>query len=117
MATLTTWTPDGSEKEEACPVLDDPEPDCYCLTLSSLDIPKAVQYCLRDFRQCPIYKRYMGIPYEREKEAACPVLDDPQPDCYCLTVSNYDVPRAIQYCLGDFKLCPIYLRHVGAAKY
>jgi len=62
MASLTTWTPDGSEREEACPVLDNPEPDCYCLNLTSLNIPKAVQFCLRDFRQCPIYKNYIGHP-------------------------------------------------------
>jgi hypothetical protein len=53
---LTTWTPDESEREETCPLLDNPEPDCYFLNLSSLSIPKAVSYCLGDFRQCPIYK-------------------------------------------------------------
>jgi len=42
--------------------LDDPEPDCYCMLLSSLDVPRAVQFCLRDFRDSPIYKRYMGVP-------------------------------------------------------
>jgi hypothetical protein len=61
MAGLTTWTPDGHGSEETCPVLDDPAPDCYCLNLTSLTIPKAVQYCLRDFRKCPIYKRYLGM--------------------------------------------------------
>jgi hypothetical protein len=62
MANFTTWTPDGSGREEACPVLDNHEPDCYCLNLTSLNIPEAVRFCLRDFRECPIYKRYMGIP-------------------------------------------------------
>ena len=62
MASLTTWTPVEYGSEEMCPVLDNPEPDCYCLNLTSLEIPKAVQYCLRDFRQCPIYKNYMGQP-------------------------------------------------------
>ena len=60
MASLTAWTPDERGKEEACPVLDDPAPDCYCLNLTSRTIPKAIQFCLRDFRQCPIYKKYMG---------------------------------------------------------
>ena len=59
---LTTWTPDGHAREEMCPVLDNLEPDCYCLKLTSLDIPKAVQFCLRDFRQCPIYKKYVVYP-------------------------------------------------------
>ena len=62
MASLTTWTTDESEREDMCPVLDNLEPDCYCLNMTSLEIPKAVQFCLRDFRQCPIYKRYMGMP-------------------------------------------------------
>jgi hypothetical protein len=59
MASLTTWTPVGSAREETCPVLDNPEPGCYCLNMNSLEIPKAVQFCLRDFRRCPIYKRYL----------------------------------------------------------
>ena len=62
MAGLTTWTTDWDGRGDTCPVLDNPEPDCYCLNLTSLTIPKAVQYCLHDFRQCPIYKRYLGMP-------------------------------------------------------
>ena len=61
MASLTTWTPDEHGREEACPVLDDPEPDCYCLNMTSLEISKSVQFCLRDFKECPIYKRYLGM--------------------------------------------------------
>ena len=62
MAGITTWTPDWDGGEDVCPVLENPEPDCYCLNMTSLTIPKAVQYCLSDFRECPIYKRYMGMP-------------------------------------------------------
>ena len=62
MAELSTWSPYGMGTEEMCAVLDNLEPDCYCLNLTSPNIPKAVQYCLIDFRQCPIYKRYMGMP-------------------------------------------------------
>lgn len=47
--------------KETCPVLENPEPDCYCLSLTSLGIQMAVQYCLEDFRQCPIYKRSRGF--------------------------------------------------------
>jgi len=63
MADLTTWTPARYGSEETCPVLNNLEPDCYCLNLTSLNIPKAVQYCLRDFRQCPIYQRYLELPH------------------------------------------------------
>jgi hypothetical protein len=51
----------GDEKKR-CPVLENPEPDCYCLDLTSLSIQRAIEYCLGDFRQCPIYKRTMGFP-------------------------------------------------------
>ena len=30
------------------------------MNLTSQNIPKAVQFCLRDFRQCPIYQRYLS---------------------------------------------------------
>lgn len=60
MTDLTNWTSDWDGGKETCPVLDNPEPDCYCLNLTSLTIPKAVQFCLRDFRQCPVYKRYLS---------------------------------------------------------
>jgi len=62
MESLTTWTWDGRGREETCPVLDNLEPDCYCLNMTSQSIPKAIQFCLRDFRECPIYKNYMGYP-------------------------------------------------------
>ena len=61
MNNFTTWTPDGDGKDVLCPVLDSPEPDCYCMNLTSRTIPLAVQYCLRDFRTCPIYQRFMGF--------------------------------------------------------
>jgi hypothetical protein len=112
MAGLTTWTPDGHGREESCPVLDNPEPDCYCLNMTSLTIPKAVQFCLRDFRQCPIYKRYMGMP-ENGTEEMCPVLDDPKPDCYCLNMTSMTILKAVQFCLRDFRQCPIYKRYMG----
>jgi hypothetical protein len=95
-----------------CPVLDNPEPDCYCMLLSSLDVPRAVQFCLRDFRQCPIYKRHMGYP-DYGQEEGCPVLDDLEPDCYCLSLNSIDVPKIVQFCLRDFRDCPIYKRYMG----
>ena len=61
MTVQTTWTPNGDGTDDLCPLLENPQPDCYCLSLNSLNIPKAVHYCLRDFRQCPIYQRYMEI--------------------------------------------------------
>ena len=62
IAEFATWTLDSNNREEMCPVLDRPEPDCYCLNLTGPNIPKAVQFCLKDFRRCPIYKPYLDMP-------------------------------------------------------
>jgi hypothetical protein len=43
--------------ENICPILDNPEPDCYCSDLNSLTIPHTVKYCLNHFRACSIYQR------------------------------------------------------------
>ena len=48
---------DFDDGGEMCPVLMDPDPDCYCFDLSSMKIPYAVKYCLQDFRECDIYQR------------------------------------------------------------
>jgi len=61
MAAQTLSTPDGGGHRTTCPVLENPEPDCYCLDLTSLQIHMAIQYCLGNFIQCPIYKRIMGV--------------------------------------------------------
>ena len=49
-------------RKDRCPVLNDPEPDCYCMNLTSWHIQKAFQYCLGEFKQCPVYLRVTGIP-------------------------------------------------------
>jgi hypothetical protein len=46
-----------NDGENICPILDNPEPDCYCSDLNSLTIPYTVKYCLRLFRACSIYQR------------------------------------------------------------
>jgi len=56
-----TLTKPGQRWKATCPVLENPEPECYCLDLTSLQIRKAIHFCLGDFRKCPIYKRTMGV--------------------------------------------------------
>jgi hypothetical protein len=60
MAAQALSTSDG-EVHRTCPVLENPEPDCYCLDMASLQIHMAIQYCLGNFTQCPIYRRIMGV--------------------------------------------------------
>lgn len=58
MANLTQQTFNNFDNtDRMCPVLENPEPDCYCLDMTSIKIPYAVKYCLRDFRECGIYQR------------------------------------------------------------
>ena len=61
MAGTTIRTPDGDGTDSMCPLLRNPQPDCYCLSQSSYDIPKAVHFCLQDFRECHIYQRFMEV--------------------------------------------------------
>jgi len=46
----------GNE-DKMCPILNNPQPNCYCIDMTSMKIPYAVKYCLQDFRQCDIYQR------------------------------------------------------------
>ena len=60
MAVITQKTSDGFDNEDKmCPILDDPQPNCYCIDMTSMKIPYAVKYCLRDFRTCDIYQRVL----------------------------------------------------------
>ena len=62
MDKFSELTPDKINLDHRlCPVLESPEPDCYCLNLSSQAISLAVRFCIRNFRECPIYKRCMGF--------------------------------------------------------
>ena len=62
MLDFTTSTSHGKGSELICPLLDNPDPECFCLNMSSITIPLAVKFCLRDFRVCPIYKYYLSSP-------------------------------------------------------
>ncbi len=57
MTGFTQQTRESFDKEgKMCPILDDPQPNCYCVDMTSMKIPYAVKYCLRDFRGCEIYQ-------------------------------------------------------------
>jgi hypothetical protein len=45
--------------DNICPIIDNPEPDCFCRDMNSLTIPYTVKYCLRHFRACSIYQRVL----------------------------------------------------------
>jgi hypothetical protein len=53
--TLSSGSDGGEEK--FCPVLHNPEPDCYCFNLNSQGIAFALQYCQGNYLACDIYQR------------------------------------------------------------
>jgi len=53
--TLSSDSDDGEEK--FCPLLGNPEPDCYCFNLNSLAIASALKYCQGNYLACNIYQR------------------------------------------------------------
>ena len=54
-STLSSGSDGGEEK--FCPVLINPEPDCYCFNLNSQGIAFALQYCQGNYLACDIYQR------------------------------------------------------------
>jgi hypothetical protein len=41
----------------------------------------------------------------------CPLLNDPEPDCYCFNMNSHTISLAVKYCQGDYLACDIYLRY------
>lgn len=50
----------GNGEEKFCPVLIDPEPDCYCFNLNSQNIAFALKYCQGNYVACDIYQRVLN---------------------------------------------------------
>ncbi len=46
---------------------------------------------------------------ERNKKIhICPFTAEPDEECYCININSLRVYRVIDYCAGDFRLCPVY---------
>ena len=60
MDTFSELTPDKMNGDHRlCPVLKNPEPDCYCMNLSSQAISLAVRFCILNYTKCDIYLHLM----------------------------------------------------------
>lgn len=46
----------GYPIKKYCPLHTHPCDNCYCVTLDSQEIEKAIYYCTGNFNTCPIYK-------------------------------------------------------------
>jgi hypothetical protein len=62
---------EGSASQELvarrlCPFIQDPDPDCYCLSQSSQNIEATIFYCSGYFKRCEIYKRRVTVKHGKE---------------------------------------------------
>lgn len=40
----------------------------------------------------------------------CPVVADPQPDCFCVSLTSQRIVQVLNYCCDRFVECSIFLR-------
>ena len=46
----------------------------------------------------------------------CPLVTEPQPDCFCTSLTSQKIIEVVAYCCDRFEDCAIYRRqHQGAA--
>jgi hypothetical protein len=38
----------------------------------------------------------------------CPLIQDPQEECYCSNLSSLNTEDAVHFCAGNYKKCKIY---------
>jgi hypothetical protein len=43
-----------------CPLINHPEPECFIEDLNSESIAFALQYCHGNFKECPIYQKFIS---------------------------------------------------------
>ncbi len=42
------------------------------------------------------------------KKRLCPLVKEPDKDCYCTKQDNQSIQRMVYYCGGEFEKCQIY---------
>ncbi|MBI4850174.1 MAG: hypothetical protein HY808_16630 [Nitrospirae bacterium] len=42
-------------QKKICPFVQNPFSECYCVTMGSQDIEKAIYYCSKHFKMCEFY--------------------------------------------------------------
>lgn len=54
--------PIESPQRLMCIYLKKPFHECYCMHMSSMNIPKILEFCAGEFRSCRIYQRNAHVP-------------------------------------------------------
>ena len=55
--TMNTAEPVDTQPHPMCSLLNKPFPECYCMHMSSMNIPKILEFCAGQFTICRIYRR------------------------------------------------------------
>ena len=42
-----------------CPLIKDPQLDCYCVEMNNFKVNLVIRFCSKDYEQCDIYKRVL----------------------------------------------------------
>ena len=50
-------------------------------------------------------------PVDTQLHPMCNLLNKPFPECYCMHMSSLNIPKILEFCAGEFSLCPIYTRN------
>jgi hypothetical protein len=45
--------------QDVCPFIRNPLEKCYCANLDSLNTEEAIFYCIENFENCEIYRKYL----------------------------------------------------------
>ena len=48
---------------------------------------------------------------DSQQSGLCGFLTKPFPECYCMHMSSMNIPKILQFCAGEYKLCLIYRQH------
>ena len=52
----------------------------------------------------------------KSSKIMCPLVRDPQRECYCYDMTSQKIPAALYYCSGKFEECIIHQR-IKATRY
>ncbi len=55
---MPEWSPEKFAK--LCPLVREPQPECFCFNLTSRNAEAAIYYCGGNFAECEIYRSRHG---------------------------------------------------------
>ena len=50
-----------TENNNFCPLVNNPEADCFCLDLTSAGIIQILSYCKNNYKKCRIYQKVINM--------------------------------------------------------